>query len=87
MLHPINAKSYMIEGVWPHVRDDDWCGEWKQTLRRLDTRIAAESGAVAGVKPPMLAPRSAPLSTVFAGASNIGATSGGNMAATSGRGD
>ena len=38
MLHPINAKSYMIEGVWPHVRDDDWCGEWKQTTRRTDTR-------------------------------------------------
>jgi len=38
MLHPINAKSYMIEGVWPHVRDDDWCGEWKQTTRRSDTR-------------------------------------------------
>jgi hypothetical protein len=38
MLHPINAKSYMIEGVWPHVRDDDWCGEWKQSMRRTDTR-------------------------------------------------
>ncbi len=28
-LHPVNQKSFMIEGVWPHVRDDDWCGEWK----------------------------------------------------------
>ena len=33
-LHPINAKSYMVEGVWPHVRDDDWCGEWKHGARR-----------------------------------------------------
>ena len=39
MLNPINAKSYMIEGVWPHVRDDDWCGEWKQTSRRAETRL------------------------------------------------
>jgi hypothetical protein len=28
MIHPTSAKSYMVEGVWPHVRDDDWCGEW-----------------------------------------------------------
>ena len=43
MLHPINAKSYMIEGVWPHVRDDDWCGEWKMGTRRMDTRITEVS--------------------------------------------
>jgi hypothetical protein len=38
MLHPINQKSFMIEGVWPHVRDDDWCGEWKAATRRVDVR-------------------------------------------------
>ena len=43
MLHPINAKSFMIEGVWPHVRDDDWCGEWKMATRRVDTRITEVS--------------------------------------------
>jgi hypothetical protein len=43
MLHPINAKSYMIEGVWPHVRDDDWCGEWKMGTRFMDTRITEVS--------------------------------------------
>jgi len=43
MLHPINAKSYMIEGVWPHVRDDDWCGEWKMATRRAETRITEVS--------------------------------------------
>ena len=36
-LSPINQKSYMIEGVWPTVRDDDWCGEWKAQQRRIDT--------------------------------------------------
>jgi hypothetical protein len=46
-LSPINAKAYMIEGVWPHVRDDDWCGEWKIRARRTDGRVAeAASGAV-----------------------------------------
>jgi len=35
-LSPINQKTYMIEGVWPTVRDDDWCGEWKAALRRSD---------------------------------------------------
>jgi hypothetical protein len=39
MLHPVNVKSYMIEGVWPHVRDDDWCGEWKIVPRRTEARI------------------------------------------------
>ena len=29
VLSPLNQKPHMIEGVWPHVRDDDWCGEWK----------------------------------------------------------
>ena len=41
MLHPVNVKSYMVEGVWPHVRDDDWCGEWKIIARRA----AADSSA------------------------------------------
>lgn len=36
-LSPINQKSYMIEGVWPTVRDDDWCGEWKPLQKRVDT--------------------------------------------------
>jgi len=28
IVHPVAAKAYMVEGIWPHVRDDDWCGEW-----------------------------------------------------------
>jgi hypothetical protein len=39
MLNPSSAKSYMIEGVWPTVRDDDWCGEWKTQQRRVDARL------------------------------------------------
>ncbi len=28
LLNPQNAKTYQVDGVWPVVRDDDWCGEW-----------------------------------------------------------
>jgi hypothetical protein len=27
--NPLTAKAYVVEGIWPLVRDDDWCGEWK----------------------------------------------------------
>jgi len=39
MLSPHNTKPHMIEGVWPHVRDDDWCGEFKSLARRLDSEL------------------------------------------------
>ena len=32
-LNPATAKSYHVEGVWPLVRDDDWCGEWRSPTR------------------------------------------------------
>ena len=38
-LNPINAKPHMIEGVWPHVRGDDWCGEYKGLAKRLDAQL------------------------------------------------
>ncbi|MCC7038747.1 MAG: hypothetical protein IT516_00380 [Burkholderiales bacterium] len=41
-LHPVNQKSFMIEGVWPHVRDDDWCGEWKAAIPRTEGRPPAD---------------------------------------------
>ena len=41
-LSPLNQKTYMIEGVWPTVRDDDWCGEWKALQRRVDTSRLGE---------------------------------------------
>ena len=40
MLSPVNPKTYMIEGVWPTVRDEDWCGEFKLGTRRGDTARA-----------------------------------------------
>lgn len=40
LLHPVTPKTYAIEGVWPTVRDDDWCGEWKLNERRPDARAS-----------------------------------------------
>lgn len=37
IVHPLSAKTYMVEGVWPHVRDDDWCGEWTLGNRMPDS--------------------------------------------------
>jgi hypothetical protein len=53
-LSPINAKASMIEGVWPTVRDDDWCGEWKVLTRqpRRSERMSEDTAiAAAGSKP------------------------------------
>jgi hypothetical protein len=36
IVHPVSVKSYMVEGVWPHVRDDDWCGEWAPAKHRVE---------------------------------------------------
>jgi len=41
MLTPNPGKSYHIEGVWPTVRDDDWCGEWKILPRRPSAAVTA----------------------------------------------
>ena len=57
----------MIEGVWPHVRDDDWCGEFKGSSRRADPRVTADAmtpstmlpigtGASLGARPSNVAP-------------------------------
>jgi hypothetical protein len=37
MVHPTSAKAYLVEGVWPSVRDDDWCGEWTAAKRKGDS--------------------------------------------------
>ena len=40
IVHPVSAKAYMVEGIWPHVRDDDWCGEWVPMKRKIDAPAA-----------------------------------------------
>ncbi len=68
-LSPLNAKSYMIEGVWPTIRDDDWCGEWKLRSRRAETRVAdGLIGAGMAVATPMPRAGSAAASPTMIGA-------------------
>lgn len=40
-LNPVTAKAYVVEGVWPLVRDDDWCGEYKVLTRMFEEPLAA----------------------------------------------
>jgi hypothetical protein len=55
-LNPVTAKAYVVEGVWPLVRDDDWCGEWK-VLTRISEDWAQEAPAAT---PPAAPQPSAP---------------------------
>jgi hypothetical protein len=91
LLHPINQKTYMIEGVWPHVRDDDWCGEWKAgAVCRPETRgadalalgplIPVPTGAALGVRP---VPKAVPGSGGAFNPQSIG----GSLMTSAGRGD
>jgi hypothetical protein len=41
IVHPLAAKSYLVEGVWPNVRDDDWCGEWVLANRKPESAAIA----------------------------------------------
>jgi len=75
-LSPINAKSYMIEGVWPTVRDDDWCGEWKAAARRPEPRLNELMGQPAMAPALAPAPRIAPLTSLSPAAGAALAASG-----------
>jgi hypothetical protein len=56
-LAPNSSKQYLIEGVWPTVRDEDWCGEFKasgqqqrrpeSTTQRADALLGAIGTAAA----------------------------------------
>ncbi len=90
MLHPINQKTFMIEGVWPHVRDDDWCGEFKaaSAAKRAEPR-AADSFAPGPLLPinpgSPFGPRPASVSSLPSGAPReVPSTFGTVMSATRG---
>ena len=54
-LSPNSAKNYLIEGVWPTVRDEDWCGEFRasaapkreSSTQRADALLGAIGTAAA----------------------------------------
>jgi hypothetical protein len=57
IVHPLSAKTYMVEGIWPHVRDDDWCGEWAAAKRSVESAstdqrsLLMAAGTGPGVRP------------------------------------
>ena len=66
-LSPAGAqKTYLVEGVWPLVRDDDWCGEWRAPVRSAVARVrftprAVETPGAATVATPASALNVVPL--------------------------
>lgn len=58
IVHPLATKAYMVEGIWPHVRDDDWCGEWTASKRGVDLR--ANEVMTSLLMPPPNAPARTP---------------------------
>ena len=88
-LHPVNQKSFMIEGVWPHVRDDDWCGEYKAGgVRRAEPRGADAllPGPLLPVAPGAFGTRSATVTPMQSTGSHAASPSLGSFM-SGGRGD
>jgi hypothetical protein len=54
----------MVEGIWPHVRDDDWCGEWVAGNRRIDSAAAVAMNSL--MQSAATGPRPAVVTPVFA---------------------
>ena len=63
-LNPVTAKAYVVEGVWPLVRDDDWCGEWRVLTRMpeepLPDTVALPTEDAPAAAPARAHPASAP---------------------------
>jgi hypothetical protein len=53
LLNPVTAKAYVVEGVWPLVRDDDWCGEWEVLTRMNDWAPEALPVVMQSAQPPI----------------------------------
>jgi hypothetical protein len=50
-LSPLNAtKAYLVEGVWPLIRDDDWCGEWQAPTQSSVARARFAPHTVEGTR-------------------------------------
>ena len=69
IVHPLSAKSYLVEGVWPNVRDDDWCGEWVLGSRQPDTSAIAAMSSLMQSSQAM--PRAAPAMTAATSAAFV----------------
>jgi hypothetical protein len=77
MVHPTSAKAYLVEGVWPSVRDDDWCGEWSEAKRKGDSVSTDPRNLLMQPAPAVrAAPISASLMTPLNGAPDAAAPTG-----------
>ena len=56
-LNPVTAKAYVVEGVWPLVRDDDWCGEWRVLSRMTEEPLPETATMPAEDTPAAVRPR------------------------------
>jgi hypothetical protein len=63
IVHPLSAKAYLVEGIWPHVRDDDWCGEWSAGGRKPDSPATEAMSSLMTSAPP--APRPQTMAPMF----------------------
>ena len=59
-LNPVTAKAYVVEGVWPLVRDDDWCGEWEVLTRVNDWAPEALPVVMQNTLPPIQPDQASP---------------------------
>ena len=71
-LNPVTAKSYVVEGVWPLVRDDDWCGEWRVLTRMLEELVPEPAALGADQAPTASRPRSPSASGTVVTAAALG---------------
>lgn len=65
-LNPVTAKAYVVEGVWPLVRDDDWCGEWRILTRMIEDPIPDTPALPSEDEPAPAPPRGRPVPAVAA---------------------
>ena len=64
-LSPAGAqKTYMVEGVWPLVRDDDWCGEWHAPARSAVAHVRFTPRAVEAASAPPVTTTASPPNVV-----------------------
>jgi hypothetical protein len=59
-LNPVTAKAYVVEGVWPLVRDDDWCGEYTILTRVVEEWIPDSQPVTVEETPPVVSSRGYP---------------------------
>jgi hypothetical protein len=51
-VNPVTARAYVVDGVWPRVRDDDWCGEWRALTCAVGDWVPREETTATPGMPP-----------------------------------